>query len=259
VTEQPSEGSRPDQVAQAWDAFWSRTTREQNVVDLFATRGFLPAGPRLTARVAREVLAKVGGRRILDAGCGSGLPSLSLARRGFDVTLLDISPSAVESVRRRSKGLGVDVILGSIFEMPFDDEAYDLVWNTGVLEHFDDEGRRGAINEMLRVTRPGGAVLTVNPYAGSKFYCRMHDYAVRRGTWDVGHEEPFESMRPYVGSSTQLEEFPIAMIGQLQYAKYALPRWARLPYIASLELVELVAQPLDRRRGSLLVSVIAKP
>jgi SAM-dependent methyltransferase len=94
--------------------------------------------------------------RLLDAGCGSGRTLDDLARYGR-VTGLDISPTAVRVARTR----GHDVRLADIANIPFPDGRFDVVTCLDVLEHVADDRR--ALSELVRVTRPGGAILVTAP------------------------------------------------------------------------------------------------
>jgi SAM-dependent methyltransferase len=103
-------------------------------------------------------LSPPSGARLLDAGCGSGRTLDVLARFGR-VTGVDISPIAVRAARAR----GHDVREADILDMPLPDGRFDVVTCLDVLEHIRDDRR--ALAELLRVTRPGGAiVLTVPAY-----------------------------------------------------------------------------------------------
>jgi len=248
-------------VAEVWDRFWADEPLERSILTKLARRGFIPAGSRVVTDVAAATLRAVRGRRVLDAGCGTAIASLELAGRGADVVLLDVSPTAVARARHLARVLGrnVTVVEGSIFDLPFADGEFDLVWNTGVVEHFDLPDRRRAVSEMIRATRPGGAVLTVNPNRRSRVYRTMYSRAVSRGTWDVGYEAAFESLRDAVPEGTALEEFAVGLLAQFHYVKYALPRPIRLPYLALHEALELVLGRLDRYPGGLLVSRIGVP
>lgn len=245
-------------VAEVWDRFWTDEPLERLLLTKLARRGFVPAGARVPTEIAAATLRDVGGRRVLDAGCGTAIPSLELARRGADVVLLDVSATAVAHARRLARELGrtVTIVEGSIFDLPFGACEFDLVWNTGVLEHFDLADRRRAVAEMIRAARPGGAVLTINPNPRSPVYRAMHSLAVRRGTWDVGYEVAFESLRDAVPEGTDLEEFSVGLLSQFHYVKYALPSPARLPYLALHEGLQIVLGGLNRYPGSLLVSHI---
>jgi SAM-dependent methyltransferase len=248
-------------VAEAWDRFWVSKPFERSILAKLMRRGFIPAGSRAIADIAAATLRDVGGRRVLDAGCGTAVLSLELARRGAVVVLLVVSPTGVARARDLARALGREatVVEGSIFELPFRDGEFDLVWNTGVLEHFGLDDRRRALAEMIRTTRPGGAVLTVNPNPRSRVYRGMHAHAVRRGTWDVGYEDAFESLRDAVPEGVAVEEFSIGLLAQFHYVKYALPRPFRLPYLALHEGLQLALGRLNRHPGSLLVSRVSIP
>ena len=99
----------------------------------------------------------VAGRRILDAGCGSGPLFAALRDRGAIVTGIDKSAGMVELARRR---LGDDADLrvaelGS--PLPFPDDAFDDVTASLVLHYLEDWGP--ALAELRRVLKPGGRLL----------------------------------------------------------------------------------------------------
>ena len=95
--------------------------------------------------------------RILDAGCGSGRNMVELARRG-EVTGVEISPTSAELARARHVG---EVVEGSVMEMPFAPDSFDLAVCLDVVEHLPDD--RGALRELRRVLAPGGALLVTVP------------------------------------------------------------------------------------------------
>ena len=107
----------------------------------------------------------VAGRRILDAGCGSGPLLAALRDRGAVVAGIDKSAGMVELARRR---LGDDADLrvaelGS--PLPFADGTFDDVTASLVLHYLEDWGP--ALAELRRVLKPGGRLLvSVNhPFA----------------------------------------------------------------------------------------------
>lgn len=100
---------------------------------------------------------EVSGRRILDAGCGSGLLTAALRDRGAVVTGLDASAGMLALARRR---LGDDVALHVADlrdRLPFDDGAFDDVVASLVLHYLEDWGP--TLAELRRVLRPGGPLL----------------------------------------------------------------------------------------------------
>lgn len=90
------------------------------------------------------------GKRVLEAGCGTGLILSRLAPLAQRAYGFDISPGMVEQARNR----GLDVTLGSVTQVPFADASFDLVCSFKVLAHVPDI--RAAVAELVRVTAPGG-------------------------------------------------------------------------------------------------------
>jgi SAM-dependent methyltransferase len=99
----------------------------------------------------------VAGRRILDAGCGSGPLSAALRDRGAVVTGIDASARMLSLARRR---LGDDVPLHVVDlsdPLPFADGAFDDVVASLVLHYLEDWGP--PLAELRRVLRPGGRLI----------------------------------------------------------------------------------------------------
>jgi SAM-dependent methyltransferase len=95
--------------------------------------------------------------RILDAGCGSGRNMVELARRG---TVTGIELSATSVCLARERGVG-EVIEGSVLEMPFADDSFELAVSLDVVEHLEDDA--AALRELRRVVAPGGALVVTVP------------------------------------------------------------------------------------------------
>lgn len=95
--------------------------------------------------------------RILDAGCGSGRNMVELARLGT-VTGVELSETSVCLARARGVG---EVIEGSVLEMPFEPDSFDLAVSLDVIEHLDQD--LDALRELRRVVAPGGALLITVP------------------------------------------------------------------------------------------------
>jgi ubiquinone/menaquinone biosynthesis C-methylase UbiE len=102
-------------------------------------------------------------RRALDAGCGTGVFLLPLARRlvprGASVVGLDLAEGTLGQARARvqAEGLPVECLIGDVEALPFADGAFDLVLANYMLYHVPDLDQ--AIAELRRVLRPGGTLL----------------------------------------------------------------------------------------------------
>lgn len=104
--------------------------------------------------------------RLLDVGCGTGTLALHLRSLGFRVTGLDAS-QAMLAAQRTGRPPAIQALAD---RMPFPDGSFDGAYCVAVLHHLIDPAVvAGAIHEMVRVTRPGGAVVIwdhnpLNPY-----------------------------------------------------------------------------------------------
>lgn len=93
-------------------------------------------------------------KKVLDVGCGAGLLSNELARRGHDVTGIDLAEPALEVAASRDRTGRVRWVAGDAADLPFSTGAFDVVCAMDVLEHVEDPSR--VVGEIARVLRPGG-------------------------------------------------------------------------------------------------------
>lgn len=134
-----------------------------------------------------QVLANIcpprPGLKVLEAGCGSGKLGIWYAMRGADVWLLDVDDQALEYASKlgglveQATGQKVDfhLAVGSVLDLPHGDpkkargwdmtNEFDFVFNEGVPHHWGylakDTRRQRCLNEMARVTKPGGWVCVI--------------------------------------------------------------------------------------------------
>lgn len=108
--------------------------------------------------------SSTAGRRVLEIGVGLGSDFVRFARAGARATGVDLSPRAVDLVRRRLalEGLEADLRVADAERLPFEDASFDVVYSWGVLHHTPDPD--AAFREALRVLAPGGR-LCVMVYA----------------------------------------------------------------------------------------------
>lgn len=106
---------------------------------------------QLTIDLVRRYLSP--GMDILEAGCGTGLILSRLAPFVKSSVGLDLSSGMLEKAKAR----GLCVVHGSVTELPFADESFDLVCSFKVLAHVEQIEQ--AMRELSRVLRPGGRML----------------------------------------------------------------------------------------------------
>ena len=118
-----------------------------------------PLSLRNYARLANETTKVIRGSRVLDWGCGYGLMSYLLARRGLAVTSYDVG-SAMEDRRVPVTRQLRAVRGGHPYRLPFRSCAFEAVLACGVLEHVADVEM--SLDEIHRVLVPGGQFFVYN-------------------------------------------------------------------------------------------------
>jgi 2-polyprenyl-3-methyl-5-hydroxy-6-metoxy-1,4-benzoquinol methylase len=102
--------------------------------------------------------ADLAGKRLLDAGSGTGWFSAEACRRGADVTSLDVGERLLAEVAKKCASRRV---VGDVLALPFGDASFDAVVCTEVIEHTVEPAR--AIAELARVLAPGGVLAITVP------------------------------------------------------------------------------------------------
>lgn len=112
-----------------------------------------------------EMLPEDG--KVLDVGCGYGRIALPLARAGYEIEGLDLSPTLIEAARRAAdaEGLAIGFTVCSMRSLPYPSTSFDAVlclWSA-FHELLEVEEQTEAIREMWRVLQPGSFALIEGP------------------------------------------------------------------------------------------------
>lgn len=116
-----------------------------------------------------DATAALRGQRVLDAGCGSGRLTQSIAAHGAEAVVgLDVSDSVEIANDRMGKRANALIVQGNLLEPPLKRRAFDLVWSEGVIHHTPDARR--AFARLAELVKPGGRMYvwlyppSFNPY-----------------------------------------------------------------------------------------------
>ena len=105
-----------------------------------ALEKFVPEYNIQRAEAIYKILKNENVHRVLDVGCGLGKVTVHLAKRGMDVTGVDISPDLIYLAKEKAlkNNVNVKFILGELNKVEFK-KKFDAVLFAGVLEHVEDE------------------------------------------------------------------------------------------------------------------------
>lgn len=129
------------------------------------------AEPNPTMERLLSVLERAGAKRVVDAGCGGGALARSLADRGFDVFGIDPQARLIEAARARCPAARFEV--GSAEAMPLPEGSQDAVVFLNALHHVPEAAMQPSLIESLRVLRPGGVLVVIEPLAEGPFFEAM--------------------------------------------------------------------------------------
>jgi len=174
-------------------------------------------------RKAFRVLPHVNRPRILDIGCGSGFPTLELAKLGRgDVTGIDIDQPALDTFARAIQAAGltdrVRAIHCSMLDMDFAGESFDIIWSEGSIYAV---GFEKGLQEWKRLLKSGG-YLVVHDEQGdvsaklesiSRHGYELLDYfLLSTEIWNTEYFAPLEKLvQKYLTTHTGDTEVPAAV------------------------------------------------
>ncbi|MFC1911276.1 class I SAM-dependent methyltransferase [Chloroflexota bacterium] len=169
------------------------------------------------------MLPKLDKPRILDVGCGSGVPTMELARLGGgEVIGIDIDRSALDKLTKKIREAGlsdrVRAVNCSIPDMAFPDESFDIIWSEGSI--FVIGFKRG-LHEWKRFLKPGGFMVIHDEKGNVEEkseqisqcgYKLLNYFILSEETWSTEYFAPLEklmaeSQESYADDPHTLEEY----------------------------------------------------
>jgi SAM-dependent methyltransferase len=111
------------------------------------------------------------GTKVIDVGCGAGRHAFEAYRRGADVVAFDQDTAELDGVRTILTAMGeageapasasAEAVQGDALALPYDNETFDCVIASEILEHIPDDG--AAISELIRILKVGGTLAVTVP------------------------------------------------------------------------------------------------
>ncbi|BDZ70475.1 class I SAM-dependent methyltransferase [Methanobacterium petrolearium] len=141
--------------------------------------------------------------KILDIGCGTGLPTLELARMsGGEVIGIDIDQDSLDILKEKIEKMGlekqIETINCSLFDLPFPDESFDMIWSEGSI--FIIGFKRG-LKEWKPLLKDQGFLVVHDQYHdhAKKLeiiekcgYKLLNSFLITHQTWKLDFYLPYE-------------------------------------------------------------------
>jgi ubiquinone/menaquinone biosynthesis C-methylase UbiE len=163
---EPLEPSADDASAQKIRDFWTRNVNSERLYGRQVTQSsrgdaayfsdIAKQRYRSHRHLGEWIEGMQPGRSVLEIGCGIGLDAHRMAKHGLNVTGVDLTDVAIQTVQSRfaAEGLKGRFLTADATDLPFPDESFDYVYSFGVLHHVQDTVK--SIAEVRRVLKTGG-------------------------------------------------------------------------------------------------------
>lgn len=141
-----------------YNKYWECCWKEENPTELYR---YLDMYYKMKCKEI-DIFKEHNIVNVCDAACGFGAYSLAFASNGFHVQSFDISETAVGITIKGLRKYGLDaanVKVANILDTGYADETFDGVIAHAVLDHLLVEDTKRALDELLRITIPGGLIL----------------------------------------------------------------------------------------------------
>ncbi len=181
------------------------------------------------------------GGNVLEAGCGSGKHSLALARKGgCRVSLMDFSAEAIAYARKvfAAANAQADYEVGDVLAARGNAD-HDLVFNSGVLEHYEFERQVAFFKAMACQSRRYVFVLVPNRECYWYWVWRIRSAVA--GAWPFGYEKPATNYR------AAIEAAGLHYLGKAYFGAGAVKRFLMALEGLSPDLRRLIGEIHDRK------------
>jgi SAM-dependent methyltransferase len=146
-------GPEGTKLLERWDGYYRNGRRPPWNNDM-------PAAPVLQEAIEKKTIKPC---RVAVLGCGSGSNAIYLAKNGFDVTAIDVAPTALGIAQADAKKAGVKVrwMLADVLALP-QDKPYDLIFDRGCYHNVRYVDAEGFVASVKQLCRPGTGVFLLS-------------------------------------------------------------------------------------------------
>ena len=175
----PDNESDLTQIQTEWDTYWHKKNQPSGLIyELIAVfyRKYIIKGT-LNYFVKKHFKP---GDKVLHAGCGSGQVDSDISK-WVNIYALDFSIPALSIYKKMNKD-SFEIKYGDLFDIPYNDETFDGVYNLGVMEHFNEQDIQSILKELYRVVKPNGKMIIFWPpkYGLSVIFLKLVHFVLNK-------------------------------------------------------------------------------
>ncbi len=190
--------------------------------------------------------------KVLDIGLGNGYLLGLLHTNSFETYGLDISDANVAKLRERMPD-SVSLHVGNINALPFEDNAFDAITASELIEHLNNDDLEKGIAEIYRCLKPGGMAIITTPDKEKLedliCYCPKCGFEFHR----IGHKQSFSPERLQQLFSKQ--QFSSVEVRKFLEIDNTAKLFDRIKYPIKMKVVNLPIKRFQSYLGRLMVIV----
>lgn len=136
--------------------------------------------------------------KFLELGCCSGANLWMAAKEGFNVTGVDSSEEGLRLCTKMLEywGASAELVLGSMTDLPFEEGAFDLIYDVVSLQHLDLAGHKDCLQEAKRCLKEGGIFYSYHLGSNSISFQSTEDYIDKNTIKNIEPGYPIENNGP---------------------------------------------------------------
>ncbi len=155
----------PTELKEQVRSYWNKASCGTEFINQEKySRAYFEAIEQFRYHIEPEIFAfaqftRYHGKKVLEVGVGAGTDFLQWVRAGAQAHGIDLTQEAIENIQHRLTLYDLkayELLIADAEQLPYDNNTFDLTYSWGVIHH--SPNMEQCLNEMIRVTKPGGTI-----------------------------------------------------------------------------------------------------
>jgi ubiquinone/menaquinone biosynthesis C-methylase UbiE len=210
------------------------------------------------------LIRRCEGKKVLDYGCGNGIHSIWLAKRGAEIIGIDLSKNSLQIAKEKAEKKGVEnnvkFLLMDCENLKFPDKFFDIIFDGGTFSSLDF---KKILPELARILNPDGFLIGIetlghNPLTNLKR--KINKITGKRTEWAVSHILRMENLKQAEKYFSKIETYFFHLISWSAFPFLNLPGGKiLLNLLEKLDSCLLYMFPFFKKYSFKIVFIFSKP